>query len=678
MRSSLFDEHWLVSHKIVSDKAALAALKTSKYLQSDTSRVYSEVRELLNGGKTVLFSGTPCQVAGLYSYLGRDHDGLLTIDIFCHGVPSPKVWERYLSELSAGGEVTSVNFRDKSHSHGAGDYFNTFRWREKEAPDGAEKENEKTFSRHHQDNIFMKGFLRNLYLRRSCTICPLAKTPRNSDISLGDFWGYERVDSKRDTSRGISAVLLNTPKGRTFFAGIEHKLQFLRQTELKDVVNGNPVLKQPCKAHEHRTLFMRGFANLGEDSVSALIAKHLQEPDEKSVGIMNFSSCTSHNFGAVLVGYAMEQVVKKLGYHPGTINFVPKAELFNVTGNNPFELFRRRFMNLTGVVTNKEDLSKQVNDRFNILCIGSDQIVRACWSHDFAYYLDWAHGRKTLLSYAASFGISSLDMDQRQKNYAKQCLDKFDVFSVREDSGRDIMKREFGMDVPVVCDPTMLLSPEDYQPIIDAEASVKLPSDYIAYYFLDEKTDRLAELTEYYPVIDAYKDDNGDYRSVGDWLNIIKNAKYVITDSFHGSVFSIIYKKQFLVLPTSGRGNERIETLMKHLGQSCFATNAERITLNMFSKIIDYTRAERLIEMVRADGFSYLKKALATPPSNKRTLKSHHTEWVKLFDLIPILKICRKENKIKVRLFGIISFLKIRKNKVYLFDCIPIGKIKYY
>ena len=269
-------------------------------------------------------------------------------------------------------------------------------------------------------------------------------------------------------------------------------------------------------------------------------------------------------------------------------------------------------------------------------------------------------------------------MDQRQKNYAKQCLDKFDAFSVREDSGRDIMKREFGMDVPVVCDPTMLLSPEDYQPIIDAEASVKLPSDYIAYYFLDEKTDRLAELTEYYPVIDAYKDDNGDYRSVGDWLNIIKNAKYVITDSFHGSVFSIIYKKQFLVLPTSGRGNERIETLMKHLGQSCFATNAERITLDMFSKIIDYTRAERLIEMVRADGFSYLKKALATPPSNKRTLKSHHTEWVKLFDLIPILKICRKENKIKVRLFGIISFLKIRKNKVYLFDCIPIGKIKYY
>ena len=673
-----FDEHWLVSHKVVSDKAALEALKTSKYLQSDTRRVYSEIREFLNDGKSVLFSGTPCQVAGLYSFLGRDHDGLLTIDIFCHGVPSPKVWERYLSELSAGGEVTSVNFRDKSHSRGAGDYFNTFRWRERVAADGAGMGDEKTFSRHHQDNMFMKGFLRNLYLRRSCTICPLAKTPRNSDISLGDFWGYERVDSKRDTSRGISAVLLNTPKGRTFFAGIEHKLQFLRQTELKDVVNGNPVLKQPCKAHEHRTLFMRGFANLGEGSVSALIAKHLQEPDEKAVGIMNFSSYTTHNFGAVMVGYAVEQAMKKLGYRPSTINFIPKSELFSVTGNNPFELFRKRFMNLTGVVTSKEELSKYINDRFNILCIGSDQIVRGGWSHDFAYYLDWVHGRKTLLSYAASFGTASLDMDRRQKVYAKKCLDRFDAFSVREYSGTDIMKREFGMDVPVVCDPTMLLSSEDYQPIIDAEASVTLPEEYIACYFLDEKVDKLKELAKYYPVIDAYKDENSDYRSVGDWLNIIKNAKYVVTDSFHGSVFSIIYRKQFIVLPTQNRGNERIETLMKHLGQNRFVTGEESMTLNIFSRYIDYARSERLLEARRADGFSYLKKALATPPSNKRTLKSHHTEWVKLFDLIPILKICRKENKIKVRLFGFIPLIKIKDDKIYLFEinCFRIAKIR--
>lgn len=673
-----FDELWLVSHKVVSDKTALAALKTSKYLQSDTRRTYSEVRELLNRGKSVLFSGTPCQVAGLYSFLGRDPDGLLTIDVFCHGVPSPKVWERYIREVTAGGEIKAVNFRDKSNSRDSGGYSTTFQWMESKSTEGMERQEKKTLSRHHQDDIFMKGFLRNLYLRRSCTICPLARTPRNSDISLGDFWGYERVDSRRDTSRGISAVLLNTPKGRTFFAGLEHKLQFLRQTELKDAVNGNPVLKHPCKVHEHRAQFMRGFANLGEGSVSALIAKHLQEPDEKAVGIMNFSSYTTHNFGAVMVGYAVEQALKKLGYRPSTINFVPKSELFSVTGNNSFEMFRRRFMNLTGVVTNKEELSKQMNDRFNILCIGSDQIVRCGWSHDFAYYLDWVHGRKTLLSYAASFGTASLDMDRRQKVYAKKCLDRFDAFSVREHSGVDIMKREFGMDVPVVCDPTMLLSSEDYQPIIDAEASVTLPEEYIACYFLDEKADRLNELAKYYPIIDAYKDDNGDYRSVGDWLNIIKNAKYVVTDSFHGSVFSIIYRKQFIVLPTQNRGNERIETLMKHLGQNRFVTGEERITLDIFSRHIDYARSERLLEALRARGFAYLKKALAVPPSDKKALNALQTKWIKLFGLIPLLNIRWKDDKIKVRLLGIIPLIKIKNNKIYLFEinCLKIAKIR--
>ena len=124
-------------------------------------------------------------------------------------------------------------------------------------------------------------------------------------------------------------------------------MQFLRQAEFKDVVNGNPVLQQPCKAHEHRTLFMRGFANLGEGSVSALIAKHLGVPDEKAVGIMNFASYTTHNFGAVMVGYAMEQAIKKMGYQPVTINFVPTSEVFNVPGNNSFEMFRWTVMNLT-------------------------------------------------------------------------------------------------------------------------------------------------------------------------------------------------------------------------------------------------------------------------------------------------------------------------------------------
>ena len=108
----LLIKNWLVEHKIVSDKTNLYELQTSKYVQSDTKKVYTKIKELLNDDKMVLFSGTPCQVAGLYSFLGHDYDKLITVDVFCHGAPSPMVWEHYLKEVTDD-KITDINFRDK-------------------------------------------------------------------------------------------------------------------------------------------------------------------------------------------------------------------------------------------------------------------------------------------------------------------------------------------------------------------------------------------------------------------------------------------------------------------------------------------------------------------------------------------------------------------------------------
>ncbi|MDR3078548.1 MAG: Coenzyme F420 hydrogenase/dehydrogenase, beta subunit C-terminal domain [Rickettsiales bacterium] len=661
-----FDRDWLVAHRVVADKGELDALKTSKYLQSDTKRVYSEIRELLERQKSVLFSGTPCQVAGLYSFLGKDYASLLTIDVFCHGVPSPKVWEKYIREITNAGEIKSVNFRDKSSTYAEGgippvsagwkDYFLTLRGREI-----------KVLSQHHRENIFMCGFLQNLYLRKSCATCPFTKTPRTSDISLGDFWGYGCVDRKRDTGKGMSAVLLNSPKGERFFAGLEERLSFLRPVKLKAIIRGNPILREPCKTHKNRDSFMHGFANLAGDGISDLIAKYLGLPDEKAVGLMNFASWIHFNFGAILVGYAMEQAVRKVGYSPSTINFIPKHELFDATGASVFSSFRRKFMNLTGICTDKAGLSQYINERFNKLCIGADQVIRNC-GFDFVYYLDWAHGKKSLISYAPSFGTAELGMTDSQREYAKQCLHRFDAFSIREHSGAKIMERDFGIDAKVLCDPTMLLSGADYQPIIDAEAVVRLPPEYVAYYLLDESVDVLDEIKKHYPIINAYRDEGGDYRTVGDWLNIIKNAKYVITDSFHGGVFSIIYQKQFIVLPTAGRGNERIETLMLQLGQNRFIADGRKITEDLFRDPIDYAKVAPTMARMQADGFAYLQNALAIEPNYKKSLVNMTAKWIKLFSILPLLKIKRKDNKTRVRLFGIIPLLKIKDKKVYLFE----------
>lgn len=656
-----FDKKWLVEHKIISDKTNLYELQTSKYVQSDTKTVYAKIKELLNNNKPVLFSGTPCQTAGLYSFLGRDYDNLISVDVFCHGAPSPMVWERCLKEVAAD-KITDINFRDKPKDN-FGNYNYNFKLE-------TEKE---TYSTLHRDNIYMLGFLRNLYLRKSCHHCPFAKTPRTSDFSLGDFWGYETIDKTIDTNNGTSAVLLNTEKATKIFNQIRSNFSYVKSVSLSDISRYNDVLFQSGHEHQNRDAFFADCKKQGK--IIPLIQKHLIKRD---VAILNFSSFSKPNFGAGLVGYAMERAVEKLGYIPHTINFISEDELYKYTQQDNFLHFQNKFLHLTGICRNKKELRNFINPEFDKFIIGSDQIVRHPWHYNFIYYLDWVCGKKTLLAYAASFGISELGMNDNEKLYAKKCLDRFDAFSVREHSGADIMKNNFNIsDTPVVCDPTMLLDAEDYQPIIDAESTSIPNQEYVAYYLLDENPNVLAELAKKYPLINAHKDDQGNYRTFGQWLSIIKNAKYVVTDSFHGSVFSIIYRKQFVTLTTKTRGNERLESLMKILGENRLIVERDNLSENkLFDIKIDYNKAKKRIIEAQEHGFNFLKFALSITPIEKQNLTQKITKtrfW--LFGVLPLAQIARKPYKTTICIMGI-PIIKVKNNRIYLFCAIKIGKIK--
>lgn len=615
-----FDEAWGVEHRVISEKKDLYALQTSKYVQSDTKFVYKEIRDLLKSGRMVLFSGTPCQTAGLWSFLGRDYDTLVTIDIFCHGVPSPGVWKRYLKETGIKG-ISGINFRNKAE-HGWNRYDMQIA-----AGKGA------GINEPHSDNIYMLGFLRNLYLRKSCHYCPFANAQRTGDFSLGDFWGYEALDDSTDTWQGMSAVLVNTPKAARIFESLKSGLSFLRETELADVSRKNIVLRKPGGSHPNREAFFKGFD--ADASVIARIKNHLASAnpsavqdipaDRRDVAILNFSSHSTKNYGASLVGYAMEKAIAKTGYRPHTVFFTTDPSFNGVTKPSPFQNFRQKFLHLTRVCTTKAELRSIVNDRCDRIIIGSDQIVRQPWHRDFVYYLDWADSDKVLTAYAASFGLPDLRMNTEQEAYARACLERFSSFSVREHSGAEIMKRHFGRDVPVVCDPTLLLDAEDYQEIIDEDNQrLVLPErDYVAYYFLDEKPAVLASFAKDYPLVDAYRDEKGRYRPFGQWLNIIRNARYVMTDSFHGSVFSIIYRRQFVVLTTKTRGNDRLDTLMKHIGTNRLVADRSSLTEEkLFSTPIDYDMVGQNIARVRKQGYDYLRQALAGPGLAERIARS--------------------------------------------------------
>lgn len=193
-------------HVAVTNEVQLNQLRGSKYVQSCTENTYIETRNALNAGKQVLYSGTPCQIAGLYSFLGDNPEKLYTVDLICHGVPSPMVFEFYLQymEQKTGCQVTHINFRDKRHG------WHRFSM-------AIETKNNTVSTNTLDRDPYLVCFLRNLCLRPACMACVYTQPQRIGDITLGDFWNIGKCHPELDDDRGISEVLLNTARGEQLF-----------------------------------------------------------------------------------------------------------------------------------------------------------------------------------------------------------------------------------------------------------------------------------------------------------------------------------------------------------------------------------------------------------------------------------------------------------------------------
>ena len=206
----------VVRHIGVSREEKLDALRGSKYVESRIGTVYQEVRDLLAQGREVLFSGTPCQCAGLRAFLGKDDKALITVDFICHGVPSAKVFRSYLDQLEEdlGEKIISFRFRLKDHGWRAtGQQLGT----QIRTASGKMIRRYPAFA-----DPFMNGFLDDAYLRRSCYQCAFKQMPkRESDITIADFWGVRGVDQKLDDGKGTSLLLIHSEKGERLFGELQ-------------------------------------------------------------------------------------------------------------------------------------------------------------------------------------------------------------------------------------------------------------------------------------------------------------------------------------------------------------------------------------------------------------------------------------------------------------------------
>lgn len=230
-----YDEDLNVHHIGISSVADLHRLRGSKYVQSCIGTTYMEAKVALLQGKQVLFSGTPCQIAGLYAFLGKKYCNLLTVDILCHGVPSPTVFRTFLSSLQKQFNSPIVNISFRSKIPGWKNYTTQI-----VLQDGTKKQL--------PFNSFMTGFLSNIYLRESCYQCRYATTNRVGDITLGDYWSYQESAPEHieNDDRGISLIICSTDKGHAALANLHRKLSLANRT-LSDAKRGNAILDHPSK-----------------------------------------------------------------------------------------------------------------------------------------------------------------------------------------------------------------------------------------------------------------------------------------------------------------------------------------------------------------------------------------------------------------------------------------------
>lgn len=286
-----FNTNWEVIHAFTETIEGLAAFRGSKYVQSYIGETYVQVETFLKTKRKVLFSGTPCQVAGLKAFLRKEYEDLLTIDFICHGIPSPMVWRKYLEELlvrqNIGKKVIScssdieylirnisqIEFRNKKFGWKKYSFSITF-----SVPVKDEVSLKKLFSESLKKNIFLRGFLANLYLRPVCYSCPVRGLKSGSDLTIADFWTVDRWHPEiKNDNKGLSLLLVNNSKGNSYLQLICDNMNlWVSDYRIAKIVN--PSIIRNASIDKKRYIFFDRIDKYGViDNVKCLLNKTLKQ-----------------------------------------------------------------------------------------------------------------------------------------------------------------------------------------------------------------------------------------------------------------------------------------------------------------------------------------------------------------------------------------------------------------
>lgn len=609
------DEKLTVRHEVVHTAADLDRLRGTKYVQSDMGDSFSQVRELLEHGEKVLFSGCPCQVAGLKGFLGEtDCENLITVDLVCHGAPSQKVFDKYIDDVYGKDNVKDFSFRTKEYGYSC---FNQIA----HLKDGIDVPS--NFS----SDPFEKVMHRSMALKEICGDCPFAEAPRQADFSMGDLFGAARFGDDCVDDMGTSTFLVNNDKAAEVMDEIKSSFKFVKEIDF-DLI-------------KHRNRFGR-FINIPRNERRWLFncidfqpfEKVVKYSDERRFDVGVIGLWYGRNYGSMATYYALHQVLSKK-YHLSVFMIEnplkPEGEPTVQIANDYYDISRRRKL---------EDMAS-LNNRCDTFIVGSDQLWNIWLSRPYKqmYYLDFVDEYRKRIAYGTSFGIEYKGTREERLISGAE-LRKFDHVSVRDDYSKQACRELFGVqDVVKVLDPTLICPVEEYR-ALEARSKMTESEEYILAYILDTNREiggyleRLSQLRgkKVVVLLDeppweweglasrlmlSGKSNVEIKRNVGlyEWLWFFSHAESVVTDSFHGTIFSLINKKPFLTLSNARRGAQRFVSLLAPLGleDRLFQKPSELWENIKLLKAMDYTEVDRIMDAMREESYAWLENALFSP-----------------------------------------------------------------
>ena len=541
-----FDEKFCVKHEGVSDLADLDKLRLSKYVQSEVGDSISKAANHLKSGKKVLYTGTMCQIAGLKSYLREkkiDDGNLITVDLICHGAPSPGIFHDYLDQEFGIDNIDKLYMRRRTGWSTCLDVY---------------MKNGESSERRSIKSVFMLAFLKDVILRKSCYNCKYATLPRVADITLGDFWGVKKFKLGENFENKCSVAVVNNEKGKSFLEesvkSANYSYSFLDLTAkgiTVDQLNGN-IKKSSASDRKKRDRFF-----------SIYNGKNFKEAVYKAmypncVGMVLYMS---DNYGSTATNLSLFKAIERLGYTPLILNHLIPIEGVSAP-------YAKKYLRLSDGIFEKEEY-KDLDLFCDSYVLGSDQSLRwdfrIVFNHFEWLFMAFAGAEKRKIAYAASYGPDRKLNDPVIKKMYTKCFERFTDFSVREDSAVGMSKREFNRNADWMIDPVFLIEKEDFRDIVK-KSKVNVGEPYLLAYLRFHSDKRIKLIKEQAKAnnlklviicdADRFADLKAKYNSdeivekpeFVDWLAYYANADRIITDSFHGTCFSIIFHKKYAAI----------------------------------------------------------------------------------------------------------------------------------